>query len=140
MTPEELDRRANDCAMEASRTRKPGDTNADIAIEAARLALSNWQPTPKPSPRVMVMREWFVGTLGSGSASGQKEPILAGQWDNSATAASFLAGYAAAVKEADILVQTLQDWHSGTITARTHDQVSRSALTTYLTAIGDDTP
>lgn len=51
LTPEELERLANYCVMEASRTRKPGDTNADVAIEAARLALSGWRPTPKPGPK-----------------------------------------------------------------------------------------
>ena len=133
MTPEELDRRANDCAMEASRTRKRGDTNADVAIEAARLALSNWQPTPKPSPRVMAMREWLSSEYPHDS---HQEKINLGLWDEVNEARAFLAGYAAAVKEAKPLVQRVQ--HSTETMTWTPHEIYQ-ALTTYLTAIGEET-
>jgi len=122
MTPEEL-------AKEAMRRVNYASINHtyEVARVAAELALSKWQPTPKPSHRVMARTKWLEeGSRFEVARVAQEE--------------AFDAGYAAAVKEADILVRSLQDWHSGTITAQTHDQVSRSTLATYLTAIGDETP
>ncbi|MEI6439015.1 MAG: hypothetical protein WCO83_02310 [Alphaproteobacteria bacterium] len=126
MTLEELERRANDCVMEASRTRKPGDTNADVAIEAARLALSGWQPTPKPSPRVMAMREWHLTQY---THPDHHTKITSGAWDQGDEAKAFLAGYAAAVRVAEPLLDTLVN--TGLYPALIGD---------YLTAIGEDTP
>jgi hypothetical protein len=78
----------------------------------------------------MAMRE-ELKKLGYGSRAADE-----GCYDPSVPAQAFLAGYAAAVKEAEPLVQRLK------VRLRHFplDPDSQVALTTYLTAIGDETP
>jgi len=81
----------------------------------------------------MAMREWHLTQY---THPDHHTKITSGAWDQGDEAKAFLAGFDAAVKEAEPLVQRVQ--HSTeTMTWTPHED--RQALTTYLTAIGEET-
>jgi len=103
----------------------------DVLAEYRHLVVSNWQPTPKPSPRVMAMRKWLKV---DGYNSAQTD---SGDYDSTACARAFLGGYAAAVELAKPvikIVEALEDMIHGLAKVKICQ-----ALTTYLTAIGEET-
>lgn len=132
MSPEEELDRAR--AREAWRlwNEEGGITDDGHCVIAARLAREGWVPTPKPSPRVMAMREWHLTQY---THPDHHTKITRGAWDQADQAKAFLAGYAAAVKVAEPLVEYLRDAAAGF-----HGDTPNKHLTTYLTAIGEETP
>jgi hypothetical protein len=138
MTPEELDRArltaAEDEAGSELQNARPEVFALRVLDIYRRHVVSNWQPTPKPSPRVVAMREYLEKVDGGRSPSSR---ILAdrGHFDKDPDARAFLAGYAAAVKEAEPIVGLMK--HSVENQTWTPYGVAQ-ALTTYLTAIGDE--
>jgi len=131
VSPEELDKaRWDEATRRAPHSRtsaNPTEHLVEMKVRVYRhLVVSNWQPTPKPSPRVMAMREWLRVDNGWARAD-------SGSCDGTIPAISFLAGYAAAVKEAEPIVARLKD----RLRFFPIDTASTEALTTYLTAIGE---
>jgi len=129
MTPEELDDARENEVWTRAKAKYPSEPHKAVheAFEIYReLVRSNWQPPPKPSPRVMAAHNWIIDSNDIAITSEEKVAIQA-----------FLAGYAAAVKEAEPLVEQVRrvnrqpEWFLSDTDA---------LLTTYLTAIGDETP
>lgn len=111
MSPEELDKARvkearrlwNEQTEEAKalpRTPQP------IEI-AARLAREGWTPPDPISPRVLAAREWLKGFSAFPVGHMEIEQISAGTYDHCNGIIGFLAGFAAAVKLAEPLVEAL---------------------------------
>lgn len=123
MTPEELDKAR---VKEARRLwHEQGAPHPQPIEIAARLAREGWTPPDPISPRVLAAREYTKSIQGSAVA----DAIDAGLWDDKFDVRAFLAGFAAAVKLAEPLVEVAS--RVGMLAnAATH-------LTTYRQSIGD---
>ena len=107
MTPEQLDNaRWDEAIRQAPHSRtsaNPAERLVEMKIRVYRqLVVSNWQPTPKPSPRVLAMRDWLINQTHYSVGE-----INRGHIDQDSTGRAFLAGYATAMKAAEPLLNTL---------------------------------
>ena len=129
MSPD-IQKRAAEIADEVMRRweARTGTQEFSMAREAAELALSGWTPPDPISPRVTAAREWLMTNTSIPSGH-----IAQGLHDNTTTARAFLAGFAAAVKVAEPLVEAAEaECH------RINLPFLGSALTTYRQSIGDE--
>jgi len=137
MTPEELDKAKWDEACARADKEYVGKSTIRWVTQRSadhyrQMTIDNWQPTPKPSPRVMAMREWLKATSGLRQWG---HWVDQGKHDDDTPAQAYLAGFDAAVKEAEPIVARLKD----RLRFFPIDTASTEALTTYLAAIGDET-
>ena len=149
MTPEELDKAKWDEACARADKEYVGTSTIRLcswvkqrsADHYRQMTIENWQPSPKPSPRVMAMREWLKTVYAHDSHKGG---IERGKYDKIIEANSYQAGYAAAVKEAEPLVEVVRHVANCASPNKTKNHPAINclvvALTTYLTAIGEETP
>ena len=104
MSPEELDKaRVKEARRLWNEQGAPLRGDPEPIEIAARLAREGWTPPDPISPRVMAAREWLK-TIDYHAATTDT-----GRYDDSEFAKTFLAGFAAAVKLAEPLVEYLED-------------------------------
>lgn len=111
MSPEEIKRRATEISEEVMRRweARVGTQECSMAREAAELALSNWTPPPKVSPRVLAAREWFkADNADYPNARKRDQEVDQGEWDNCVSVQTFLAGVAWAEKQAEPVLAWVQ--------------------------------
>ncbi len=132
MTPEQLDKARLDDARCYAEESDPAANDGQKLVKAFERyrhhVVSNWTPPAPTNPRVMAMREYLkIATILPGP------DIDAGKVDYRFDAKAFLAGFAAAVKLAEPLVEAAEaECH------RINLPFLGSAIATYRQSIGDE--